>query len=92
MALLEIVSGTLLLLGLLTPISGAVAWLTGACVALSLLPCSIPGVADARLAAVYLLVIVAAVVLLGPGAFSIDARLFGPREISIPTPSNPPES
>ena len=28
-----------------------------------------------------------AVALLGPGALSLDCRLFGPREIVIPTPT-----
>jgi uncharacterized membrane protein YphA (DoxX/SURF4 family) len=36
------------------------------------------------LAAFNLAVISAALVLLGPGAFSLDARLFGRREIIIP--------
>jgi hypothetical protein len=36
------------------------------------------------LAAFNLAAISAALVLLGPGAFSIDARLFGRREIIIP--------
>jgi hypothetical protein len=37
-----------------------------------------------RLAAVILLVDAAALALLGPGALSLDARLFGRREIIIP--------
>jgi len=31
----------------------------------------------------------AAVVLLGPGALSLDARLFGRREVTIPEKANP---
>jgi hypothetical protein len=31
-----------------------------------------------------------AVALLGPGAFAVDARLFGRREVVIPRPSRPP--
>jgi uncharacterized membrane protein YphA (DoxX/SURF4 family) len=33
---------------------------------------------------IYLIILSAAIVLLGPGAFSLDARLFGRREIFIP--------
>jgi hypothetical protein len=35
---------------------------------------------------VYLIIMSMVVVLLGPGAFSLDAYLFGPREIAIPGP------
>lgn len=42
-----------------------------------------------RLAALYAIVMAIAVVLLGPGAFSLDARLFGRREIIIPNDSPP---
>lgn len=37
----------------------------------------------------YLTVICVALVLLGPGAFSVDARLFGRIEIPIPAPRRP---
>jgi hypothetical protein len=37
-------------------------------------------------------VMTAALVLTGPGAFSLDARLFGRREIIIPPPPRPPQS
>jgi uncharacterized membrane protein YphA (DoxX/SURF4 family) len=42
------------------------------------------------LAAFNLAAVSAALVLLGPGAFSIDARLFGRREIIIPEGPRPP--
>ena len=41
-------------------------------------------------AAVLFIVIVVAVICLGPGAFSLDARLFGRREIVIPSSSSKP--
>ena len=37
-------------------------------------------------------VLSAVIALLGPGAFSIDARMFGRREILIPSASRPPKS
>jgi uncharacterized membrane protein YphA (DoxX/SURF4 family) len=42
------------------------------------------------IASIYLAVISLAIVLLGPGAFSLDARLFGRREIVIPEASRTP--
>ena len=36
-----------------------------------------------------LLVLVVALALLGPGAFSLDARMFGRREIFLPNPRSP---
>jgi uncharacterized membrane protein YphA (DoxX/SURF4 family) len=39
-----------------------------------------------------LLTMAIAIVLLGPGAFSLDSRLFGRREIIIPPRSHPPKS
>jgi uncharacterized membrane protein YphA (DoxX/SURF4 family) len=42
---------------------------------------------DTAPAAFYVIAIAIAVALLGPGALSLDCRLFGPREIVIPTPA-----
>jgi len=42
------------------------------------------GLHDARLAAFGMIVTAVAIALLGPGAFSLDGRLFGRREIVIP--------
>jgi hypothetical protein len=47
----------------------------------------LPGVAselDDWLTMVFIVVVVAAIILLGPGSLSLDARLFGRREIIIP--------
>jgi hypothetical protein len=38
-----------------------------------------------------LVVLLTVIALLGPGAFSIDARMFGRREILIPNPSRSPK-
>jgi uncharacterized membrane protein YphA (DoxX/SURF4 family) len=40
----------------------------------------------------FVAVVAATVILLGPGAFSLDARLFGRREIIIPGASHSPHS
>jgi uncharacterized membrane protein YphA (DoxX/SURF4 family) len=42
---------------------------------------------EAKLTTALATVIVVALVCLGPGAFSLDARLFGRREIIIPSSS-----
>ena len=39
---------------------------------------------DARLSLILLMAMTVAIFLLGPGAYSLDARLFGRREIIIP--------
>ena len=44
------------------------------------------------LALAFFIVMATAIVLLGPGAFSLDARLFGRREIVIPLAARPPDS
>jgi hypothetical protein len=52
--------------------------------ALSWFPSSTPNVFDTNLSSVFVIIITSAIVLLGPGALSLDARLFGCREIIIP--------
>jgi uncharacterized membrane protein YphA (DoxX/SURF4 family) len=79
---LALASGALLLVGFLTPIAAAssvLATAVGGFVA------PLPG--DA-LASLFVVIVSVAVVLLGPGAFSLDSYLFGRREIVIPQRKN----
>ena len=64
---LALLVALLLLIGFLTPVAGSL----GAAV----------GLAGATSTGLCLSVIAAAIVLLGPGAYSIDSRLFGRREM-----------
>ncbi len=84
MGLLTVACGSALLIGFLTPIAGALIGLSGAGIALSLFPSSTSTSLDYKLAIIFVIIMAAAIFLLGPGAFSLDARLFGRREIIIP--------
>jgi uncharacterized membrane protein YphA (DoxX/SURF4 family) len=86
-ALLAAASGVSLLIGYLTPFAGVLAGLICVGCALSWFPASNPNLFETRLAAALVTVIAVAIVCLGPGAFSLDARLFGRREIVIPNSS-----
>jgi uncharacterized membrane protein YphA (DoxX/SURF4 family) len=73
-AALLVLGGACLLLGFLTPIAAALIALAS----LSLL------FASHSTQTLDIVVLSAVIALLGPGAFSIDARMFGRREILIP--------
>ena len=79
-----LLSGALLLIGFLTPIAGIAVGLGAIGVQLSLLPAGAPILFDSRSAVAFAMTMLIAIVLLGPGAFSLDARVFGRREIIIP--------
>jgi len=76
--------GILLLLGLLTPIAATLVGLNAAGWWAALIPAPQPNLFPSNLTLIFLAVVAGVVVLLGPGAFSLDARLFGLREIIIP--------
>src|SRR4029079_13730812 len=69
---LVVAGATLLLLGFMTPIVAVVTGLISLAVAFS------------NFEHLELVVLSGVIALLGPGAFSIDARLFGRREVLIP--------
>jgi uncharacterized membrane protein YphA (DoxX/SURF4 family) len=84
--------GASLLVGLLTPFACIVVGLCSAGRALSGFEAATPHLFAAGLSLLIEVGAVAALVLTGPGAFSLDARLFGRREIIIPPPPRPLQS
>ena len=89
--LLAIAVGASLLLGFLTPVGSAIAGLGCAGLALAWFPTPVPNLVEQGLCAILVITVASAIVLLGPGAISIDARLFGRREIIIPRPAHRPQ-
>ena len=81
-------AGGLLLIGFLTPLAAFVVALGAAGVGLSVVPACSPLLFDSRSALVFGLTILVAIAGLGPGAFSVDARVFGRRQIIIPPPAS----
>ena len=88
--LLEIVCGALLAIGLVTPISGTIIGVSYGAIVLLWPHGTSAALFPDRLAAFFGLVAALAIVLVGPGAVSVDARLFGRREIFIPHQIDPP--
>jgi uncharacterized membrane protein YphA (DoxX/SURF4 family) len=82
--LLALAAGGLLLAGFLTPIAAAVIGAGAVAVGLSLLPAASPNFFDSRSSLVFAVTMLVAIAGLGPGAFSVDARVFGRREVIIP--------
>jgi hypothetical protein len=91
-AFLLIADGLSLLIGFFTPGSSLVGALSTLGMALSWLPLPGSNMFHLGLAAIEMIAICAAMGFLGPGAFSLDARLFGWREITIPPVSQNPKS
>ena len=85
---LILVTGAALLIGCLTPAASFLAGLISVGLAFSWLPPLIPDVFGGLPATIFLAAMAAALLLLGPGAFSLDAHWFGRREVVIPPPTH----
>lgn len=92
LSLVLITSGASLAAGFFTPFAGLLVGLCFLGISLSSFPASSWGMHDARMVAFGMIITAIALALLGPGAYSLDGRLFGRREIVIPPSSRPPES
>lgn len=83
LGLLTASCGMLLLAGFLTPALCAIFSMEMLAAAAGLLPAPPQNLYGRTVPALYLVVVSTAVALLGPGAISLDARLFGIREIVV---------
>jgi uncharacterized membrane protein YphA (DoxX/SURF4 family) len=91
LSLLLVLGGVALLVGCLTPVAGFVSGLCFAAMFLGFLPNHTEGLVGSRAAIVRVMLISVSIILLGPGGFSVDAFLFGRREIVIPPAERPPQ-
>jgi uncharacterized membrane protein YphA (DoxX/SURF4 family) len=80
----EILAGALLVIGLMTPLAGVVGAIGTASAALSWFPWPMPFPGGTAIGSLLRVLVMVAIALLGPGAISVDAALFGRREIAIP--------
>jgi putative oxidoreductase len=92
LGLLAVLSAFALIAGFLTPAAAAVVSVTTFLITLTWVPPIAASVVIDRSAALLVSVDGAALALLGPGAHSVDAYLFGRREIIIPHDSIPRSS
>jgi uncharacterized membrane protein YphA (DoxX/SURF4 family) len=86
-SVLGILAGGLLSVGFLTTVAGIGGGMVAMLTAFKILPVCSSGGFDSRQGFIFGLAILLALAILGPGAYSIDARLFGRREIIIPPAS-----
>ena len=88
LAALAIICAAFLLVGLFTPIVSLLAGVGVVGIALSWLVVPDRNLFAENLMSINVMVLSLAMFLLGPGAFSLDARIFGRREIIIPNTSH----
>ena len=86
------IAGLALIIGFLTPIaSGCICLIGAVAMMISIQPAALL-LFDSRMAAFEFVVMSAVLAILGPGAISVDARLFGRREVPIRRASRPNDS
>ena len=81
---LAILSGTLIIVGFITAISSVVICFCGIVVAVSQFYAGRFVSPESAILPIFVAIVAASLTLLGPGAISVDSRLFGRREIVIP--------
>ena len=86
--MLAFAGAVFLLAGLMTPLVSFLVAAGGIGIAISLIPMPTKNFFNSYTAIIDLIGLAVAIALLGPGAFSLDARMFGRREITIPSNSN----
>jgi hypothetical protein len=83
--------GTSLMIGLLTPAVSTVAFLTGLGLTFLWFPAPSWNLFHGNPLSFVTIVTALAIIFLGPGAYSVDARVFGRRKVIIPRPSQSQE-
>ncbi len=81
---LLILCGVVLVIGLFTDVAAVGIAFAAICTQLSWLPSPAPNFFETASPAILVEVVAIALVLIGPGAWSVDSRRFGFREIAIP--------
>ena len=82
--------GCFLILGFLTPVAGSLGMIGGLMIWLTIIPDCSSSLSHSNYSLFLMGVLILEVLLVGPGAYSLDARIFGRREIVIP-PTHPYE-
>jgi hypothetical protein len=90
-SLVLLLSGGFLAAGFLTPLAASAAGLFGFASLVHWLPLPVGNLFEGKLGGTEIVIVAIAIALLGPGALSVDARLFGRREIVISPPSRTPK-
>jgi len=88
-SLLALIAGALLLIGLWTPIAAAVVGLCIGAMRLSFASSCRVDLFQTDVSVILAITVCTGILLAGPGAYSIDARLFGPREIVLRPDADP---